>query len=81
MSDTWGTVYQMERDRALGNDRDSLLAEIERLRLNNASLVEVLRDKPCPYDGRYTIGECQQCGCSEGLFAGKRDLTQTEAGR
>jgi hypothetical protein len=55
---------------------EGLLAEIDRLTLRNASLVEVLRDKPCPYDGRYTIGECQQCGCSEGLFVAKRDLTQ-----
>jgi hypothetical protein len=60
----------------LGRQVDELEAENEQLRLNNASLVEILRDKPCPYDGRYTIGECQQCGCSEGLFVGKRDLTK-----
>lgn len=28
----WGTVYQLERDRATGNDPDSLRAEIMRLR-------------------------------------------------
>ncbi len=32
MSDTWGTVYSMERDKATGNDPDSLRAEIRRLR-------------------------------------------------
>lgn len=32
MSDTWGSVYQMERDRATGNDPESLRREIERLR-------------------------------------------------
>lgn len=28
MSDTWGTVYQMERDKALGQDADSLRKEL-----------------------------------------------------
>lgn len=32
MSDTWGTVYQMERDKALGNDAESLRLENARLR-------------------------------------------------
>ncbi len=29
MSDVWGTVYQLERDRATGNDPDSLRREID----------------------------------------------------
>lgn len=29
---TWGTVYSLERDRAIGNDPASLRAEIERLK-------------------------------------------------
>jgi hypothetical protein len=53
-----------EYNRAL---RDAA-AEIEQLRHHIAALVEILRDKPCPSDGRSTIGGCQQCGCSEGLL-------------
>lgn len=54
-------------DAAIAN-RD---AEIERLRLRNAALVEALRDSLCPYNGQttgVTVGECQQCGCSHGLL-------------
>ena len=29
---TWGTVYELERDKATGNDPESLRREIERLR-------------------------------------------------
>ena len=32
MSDVWGTVYRLERDKALGNDSESLRREIARLR-------------------------------------------------
>jgi hypothetical protein len=32
MSEVWGTAYQLERDKATGNDPDSLRREIERLR-------------------------------------------------
>lgn len=56
----------------LANSFKHAIEEVERLVGHNAALVEILRDKPCPYDARYTIGECQQCGCSEGLFVGKR---------
>lgn len=28
----WGTVYQLERDKIIGRDPETLLAEIERLR-------------------------------------------------
>jgi ABC-type branched-subunit amino acid transport system permease subunit len=38
MSDTWGTVYQMERDKAMGYDADSLRRKNARLR---AALIEV----------------------------------------
>lgn len=31
MSDVWGTVVQMERDKALGDDADSLRKENRRL--------------------------------------------------
>lgn len=32
MSDTWGTVFQLERDRATGSDPESLRREIEQLK-------------------------------------------------
>jgi hypothetical protein len=54
------------------------LAEVERLRGHIAALIEILRDKPCPYDARYTIGECQQCGCSEGLLTGNERITESK---
>lgn len=47
---------------------DAKDAEIERLRHRNAALVEIVRDSRCPSDGRATVGECQQCGCSHGLM-------------
>lgn len=50
---------------------ERLEAEIERLRLRNAALVEALSCSLCPYNGQatgITVGECQQCGCSHGLF-------------
>ncbi len=40
MSDVWGTVYQLERDKATGNDPDSLRREIDRLRCMVAALTE-----------------------------------------
>jgi hypothetical protein len=42
--------------------------EIERLLGRNAALVECLRGSRCPYDVRWTVAECQQCGCTHGLF-------------
>lgn len=42
--------------------------EIERLRLRNAALVEVVREGKCPADDRCTVAECQQCGCSLGIL-------------
>ena len=32
MSEVWGTIFQLERDKATGNDPASLRAEIGRLR-------------------------------------------------
>lgn len=49
----------------------ALNAEIDRLRIRNAALVEIVRDSLCPYDGRAagtTVANCQQCGCSHGLM-------------
>lgn len=42
--------------------------ERDRLRLRNAALVEALRASRCPVDIRVTTGECQQCGCCNGLL-------------
>lgn len=56
-------------------------AEIERLRLRNAALVECLSASLCPYNGQatgVTVGECQQCGCSHGLLI--QPLTPHERG-
>lgn len=63
MSDVWGTVYQLERDKATGNDPDSLRRENERLRAENGHLRDVLasaREKLVIYhkqtDGMYGGG-------------------------
>lgn len=40
MSDVWGTVYQLERDKSMGNDPESLRREIERLRLGLAGITD-----------------------------------------
>ena len=45
-----------------------LTAENERLRGRNAALVESLRAHRCLVDNRATVGECQQCGCIDGLL-------------
>ena len=47
---------------------ERLTAENERLRNRNAALVESLRAHRCLVDGRANVGECQQCGCIDGLL-------------
>lgn len=50
---------------------EPMRAEIGRLRIRNAALVEIVRDSLCPYDGLatgVTVANCQQCGCSHGLM-------------
>lgn len=47
---------------------ERLTAENERLRGRNAALVESLRAHRCLVDNRATVGECQQCGCIDGLL-------------
>ena len=49
-------------------ERAEAAAEIERLRTRNAALVEALRSHNCLVDNRATVGECQQCGCTDGLL-------------
>ena len=67
MSDVWGTVFAMERDRATGHDAASLRADIERLRV-------ALLSCPCPRPANavpetvaeWTIRDCRnrnECGC------------------
>lgn len=51
MSDTRGTVFQLERDRATGNDPDSLRREIARLRAAHENISLLLPDKPHKLDG------------------------------
>ena len=53
------------QDRA---ESHRLTAENERLSNRNAALVESLRAHRCLVDGRATVGECQQCGCIDGLL-------------
>jgi hypothetical protein len=60
MSEVWGTVYQMERDKALGQDADSLRTEIARLRVENWQLKGAL-GYPVPGDipqGDFHCGMC-----------------------
>lgn len=42
MSDVWGTVYQMERDKALGNDADTLRREAVSLKARIALLTDAV---------------------------------------
>jgi hypothetical protein len=45
MSDeTWGTVYRMERDKALGDDPESLRADNERLRAALRGALRMVED-------------------------------------
>jgi hypothetical protein len=71
-NDTIAKIYQIvtgaRGEPGNWNAEVPVRKEFERLEKRNAALVEVLRSKPCPSDWRYTIGECQQCGCSEGLL-------------
>ena len=52
-ANVWGTIYQLERDKAVGRDPDSLMREIARLRaVLHAPLSEVelkLVDKNCDW--------------------------------
>ena len=65
---TSGTV---EHDDYPGRLLMEARAEIERLRLRIATLVEALREHSCPADYRYTIAGCvaaKNCGCTDGLL-------------
>lgn len=46
MSETWGTVYQLERDKALGNDPETLRRENERLRFENEDMRRTFGSHP-----------------------------------
>lgn len=61
-------MHTMSMYATKGDLMAALRAENERLRVRNAALVEIVRDSPCPSDGRYTVANCQQCGCTHGLL-------------
>ena len=54
--------------KGVAGNIDEAVAEIGRLRRRNATLIEALKDHRCPVDGRALVGECQQCGCLNGLL-------------
>lgn len=64
-------ALQMEKEFNASQYRaeiERLTAENERLRSRNEALVESLRAHRCLVDNRATVGECQQCGCIDGLL-------------
>lgn len=58
MSDVWGTVYQLERDRATGNDPESLRREVERMRAALLN-IQAAAERGFPIDPAKLAAQCR----------------------
>lgn len=62
-----GEDLQADND-ALHRECQQHIEMIARLRNRNAALLGLIEIAYCPVNGRERIRDCQQCGCSAGLF-------------